>query len=416
MSGSKNNHSKTLRHIHVSELKPGMYVVDAGITWASRPYLYMKEGLITTEEQARRIADEGYLESYIDLTRSTRKFEVTPFKETFNLEETEKPFLFKPRVPLAEEVSAAAEVHDDTVGYVRNFMSDIRTGKLDMAPAFDFMGKIMASMERNVNAMLSLCRLRRVDSYTYMHCVNVSVFSSMFSRYLGMGENKALCLGLSGLFHDLGKALVPAQILNAPRKLNPEERALMNSHPTLGYEQIKDIPGITPEVPLGMLHHHEKYNGSGYPSGLSGDSVSKTGYIIALADVYDALTSKRVYKDGMTPHQALGIMYEEMRGRDLHPELLNKFIKMLGVYPIGSVVEMSDGSWGVVSGCNVDAPIKPVVTLVRDAQGHAVPETDVDLSAADVQLSIKRCVPAETTNINPAQVLRLPPGAPEHNC
>ncbi|MDR3175476.1 MAG: HD-GYP domain-containing protein [Desulfovibrio sp.] len=404
-----------LRHVHVAELKPGMYVVDAGITWASRPYLYMKEGLVATEEQARRIADEGYLEAYIDPARSTRDFEVTPFKETFNLERAGEPYLFKPRVPLAEEVSAAAEVHDDTVGYVRNFMDDIRTGKLDMSPAFDFMGKIMESMERNVNAMLSLCRLRRVDSYTYMHCVNVSVFTSMFARYQGMSEKEVLSLGLSGLFHDLGKALIPAQILNAPRKLSPQERLIMNSHPTLGYEQIKDIQGIIPEVPLGMLHHHEKYNGGGYPSSLSGDAISKTGYIIALADVYDALTSRRVYKDGMTPHQALGIMYEEMLGKDLHPELLNKFIKMLGVYPIGSVVEMSDGSWGVVSGCNVNAPIRPVVTLIRDAKGHALPETEVDLSAADARLSIKRCVPAETADIKPAQVLHLPPGVPGHD-
>ncbi|MDR0827205.1 MAG: HD-GYP domain-containing protein [Desulfovibrio sp.] len=404
---------KKLKHLQVHELKVGMYVADSGISWTNRPYLFVKTGLIESEDDIRQIINDGYIEAYIDPSHSVAYTDPQPLEQNPDIADSSPTPPLKPKVPLAEEIQNAAEVQSDTVVYVRSFMSDIRTGKLDMAPASGFMEKIMESVDRNVNAMMSLCRLRSVDSYTYMHCVNVSVFTSMFARYTGMNKQEVLCAGLAGLFHDLGKALVPTEILNAPRRLSPQERTVMNSHPSLGYEQVKNIPGVIPEVPLGMLHHHEKYDGTGYPSGLSGDAISGTGYMVALADIYDALTSKRVYKDGMSPHRALGVMYE-MRGKDLHPEMLDRFIRMIGVYPVGSVVEMSDGSWGVVSAVNLDEPIKPSITLIRDAKGKVLPDILCDLASPDNKLKIARCAPAGTTGINPAQVLQLPPSAAGH--
>jgi HD-GYP domain-containing protein (c-di-GMP phosphodiesterase class II) len=276
-----------------------------------------------------------------------------------------------------------------------------------MSPASNIVERIMHSLDNNADAMHSLCRLRRTDSYTYMHCVNVSVLSSMFARYMDMGAQKTRAVGLAGLFHDLGKALVPPRILNAPRKLSDAERLVMNTHPTLGYEQIKGMPSVIPEVPQGMLHHHECYNGAGYPAGLSGHDVSQVGYIVALADIYDALTSKRVYKDGMPPQQALGIMYG-MRGKSLHPEMVASFIRMLGVYPVGSVVKLSDGSLGVVGAVNLDMPIKPVVIRVKDAEGGPLPGNTFDLASPDNTLSIVRAVPETTAGIDPAAVLGLP--------
>jgi HD-GYP domain-containing protein (c-di-GMP phosphodiesterase class II) len=276
-----------------------------------------------------------------------------------------------------------------------------------MSPASNIVERIMHSLDNNADAMHSLCRLRRTDSYTYMHCVNVSVLSSMLARYMDMGVQRIRAVGLAGLFHDLGKALVPPLILNAPRKLSVAERLVMNTHPTLGYEQIKDMPSVVPEVPQGMLHHHECYNGAGYPAGLSGHDVSQVGYIVALADIYDALTSKRVYKDGMPPQQALGIMYE-MRGKSLHPEMVDIFIRMLGVYPMGSVVKLSDGSLGVVGAVNPDMPIKPMVIRVKDAEGGPLPGNTLDLASPDNTLSIVRAVPETTVGIDPAAVLGLP--------
>ncbi|MDR2668658.1 MAG: HD-GYP domain-containing protein [Desulfovibrio sp.] len=400
-----------LKRLHILELKAGMYVSDSGIDWRERPYLYMREGLVTSDDEVRSIAAEGYLEVYIDPERSTVYVDAAPpdAEPAGTERHVEKPV--EPKVSYAVEVKAAAEVHDAAVGYARAFMSDIRFGKLDMSPASNIVERIMRSLDNNADALHSLCRLRRTDSYTYMHCVNVSVLSSMFARYMDKGSQTTRAIGLAGLFHDLGKALVPPQILNAPRKLSDAERLVMNTHPTLGYEQIKDVPSIIPEVPQGMLHHHECYDGAGYPAGLSGHDVSEVGYIVALADIYDALTSKRVYKDGMPPQRALGIMYE-MRGKALHPEMVAAFIRMLGVYPVGSVVELSDGSLCVVSAGNSDTPVKPVVIPVKDAEGAYLPKRTLDLANPDNTLSIVRSVPEATAGIDPAVVLGLPAGPP----
>ncbi|MDR2124469.1 MAG: HD-GYP domain-containing protein [Desulfovibrio sp.] len=401
----------SLKLLHILELKAGMYVADPGIDWRERPYLYMREGLLASDDAVRNITAEGYLEVYIDPDRSPAYAAgALPEADSDGAEERGKTSA-GPKVPFVAEVKAAAEAHDAAVGYARAFMSDIRFGKLDMSPASNIVERIMHSLDNNADAMHSLCRLRRTDSYTYMHCVNVSVLSSMFARYTHMGEQATRAVGLAGLFHDLGKALVPPQILNAPRKLSEAERRVMNTHPTLGYEQIKDVPSIIPEVPQGMLHHHECYNGAGYPAGLSGHDVSDVGYIVALADIYDALTSRRVYKDGMPPQRALGIMYE-MRGKALHPEKVAVFIRMLGVYPVGSVVELSDGSVGVVSAGNPDSPIKPVVIRVKDAEGAPMHGDTLDLASPDSTLRIVRAVPEATAGIDPAAVLGLPDAPP----
>jgi HD-GYP domain-containing protein (c-di-GMP phosphodiesterase class II) len=414
MRQNTDEYAGMLKHLHISELKTGMYVVDPAADWRERPYLYMREGLLASDDEIRKIAADGYLEVYIDPERSpacagaaSSDSSEAP-KTAADRPEKTPP---RPQVPFSVEIKAAAETQDIAVGYARDFMRDVRFGKMDMGPASDIVDRIMRSLDNNADALHSLCRLRRTDGYTYMHCVNVSVLSSMFARHLNMGTKSSRAVGLAGLFHDLGKALVPPEILNAPRKLNEAERKVMNTHPTLGYQQIKDVPSVIPEVPQGMLHHHECYNGAGYPAGLSGNDVSDVGYMIALADIYDALTSRRVYKEAVPPQRALGIMYA-MRGKTLHPEMVEPFIRMLGVYPVSSVVQLSDGSLGVVGAGNPDTPVKPVVIPVKDAAGRPLPHQEIDLANPDNALNIVCAVPEATAGIDPAAVLGLPAAPP----
>ncbi len=396
----------TLKHLHISELKSGMYVTDPGIDWKTRPYLYIADEHLATEEQVQRIIEQGYQEVYIDLDRSGPVASPPPLNKGKEFSAAKGAGAPKPKVELEEELPKAVKAHDEGVAYARRFMNDMRAGKVNMASAASNMENIMGSLERNADALLSLSRLRQTDSYTYTHCVNVCILTTLFSRHMGESNDKTFAAGLAGMFHDLGKALVPLQILNAPRKLSDAEFAVMKSHPVLGYEQLVSVPGILPEVLLGAVQHHEKINGTGYPQGLAGESISDIGRMVGVADIYDALTSKRPYKGAMYPHKALGIMFE-LRDKDLDHEYVSQFIRMVGVYPVGSVVEMDDGSMGVVSASNSEMPLKPVIAIVRDAGGRPVAGKLLDLAADRDAPGIANCLAAEVTDVVPAEVLGI---------
>ena len=387
-----------IRNLHVSELKPGMHIIDPGIEWTERPYLYAANQLLKTEADVQSIAEQGYQEAYVDFSRS----ETPDFSAFANREAIPLP---RPKATLEEELPAARKVHDESVGYARRFMTDMRSGKVNLSSATDVVEGIMDSLERNADALISLCRLRKADSYTHMHCVNVSVLTTVFARYMGEKREDIFISGFAGLFHDLGKALIPLTILNAPRKLNNAEFASMRRHPELGHAQLAALPGIPPAVLQGALEHHEKFNGSGYPKGLAGDAISPIGRMVGIADVYDALASERPYKQAMTSHKALGILYQ-ISGKEFQPEYVARFIRMMGVYPVGSIVELEDGWKGVVSAGNTESPAKPTVRLVRDPDGKAVAPRDYDLATGEAA-SVAACLTEEASGIHPAEVLGL---------
>ncbi len=384
-----------------------MRVVNPGLNWLAHPYLYMDDTVIESEEVVQKLLEEGYQEVYIDPSRSEQVPPPAPMMaEDQSIVGLLGASSVKARFPIGEEMLFATSVHDDSVKYVRGFMRDIRSGKLNMAPAAAILERIVDSLERNADALISLSRLRRTDSYTYAHCVNVAVLTALSAQHQGKSRDQVFAYGMAGLFHDLGKSLIPPAVLNAPRKLNKVERALMKEHPRKGYEQLLKTPGIRTEVLQGVLYHHEKYNGSGYPQGLTGNEVPEIGFAVGVADIYDAMTSKRVYKEALFPHRALSIMYK-MSDKELPSNVLIRFIRMMGVYPVGSVVEMNDGSRGVVSMSNPAQPVKPVVSLVRDPLGEPMPMQVCDLAAANCGLEIRRCIEPEAANIDPARVLAL---------
>lgn len=383
-----------------------MRVVNPGYDWKTHPYLYMADAYIESEEEVLRLAEEGYLEAYIDPARSPGITLPRPLTAIPRVASPAAAAVPQPAVSIREELAAAAAVHDEGTAYVRAIMRDLRAGKLNVEPAAMVMENILDSLERNADALLCLSRLRRNDAYTYLHCVNVCVLTAHFARSAGLSSDEAFTAGLAGLFHDLGKFLVPPTILNAPRKLTLAERNLMKTHPTLGHDQLGAVPGMADEVLMGALQHHEKHDGTGYPQGTAGEDISSIGRIVAVADVYDALTSKRAYKEGMPAHKALAIMYE-MRDKDFQQGTLVRFIRMLGVYPVGSVVELEDNTKGVVSACNPAAPARPVVFLVRDQNGKPMPERSIDLAAQPEAPAVARCLAPEETDIDPALVLGI---------
>ena len=400
--------------ISAEGLRVGMYVVDTGVSWLSHPYLYSANGELTEQELAS-LLNEGYKEAYIDLIRC-RPGTLPPDLEALVARETESlahenaanAFMpSPPKVALEEELPRARAVFQSSLSMAKNMMDEIRKGApIDMPSAEPMVEDILESLDNNANALFSLCKLRQKDDYTYTHCVNVSVLSVMFARGMGMGEDVLHAIGLGGLFHDVGKALVPQRILQAPRRLNDEEMAIMRRHPDLGFDYLKNYKSAPAEVFQITLEHHEQYCGKGYPRSLSAEGISLPGRIAAVVDVFDALSSKRVYKDPMPISKALSILYS-MRDKEFFPGMAERFIRLLGVYPLGSAVELEDDSLGVVYEPNMSMPMKPKIALVRDKGGVDLGGKVCDL-AQPASPAIRRTVTAEELGTDPATVLGLP--------
>jgi HD-GYP domain-containing protein (c-di-GMP phosphodiesterase class II) len=224
---------------------------------------------------------------------------------------------------------------------------------------------------------------------------------------LGDEKDRATVMGygLAGLLHDVGKAMLPVSLLNARRKLNENEQRLVRLHPLLAYEFLSSFADIRRNVLRAVLEHHERYDGSGYPRGISADKISEIGQLAGIADTYDALSSQRPFQNAVNPHKSLGLMYR-MRKKDFHPLLVEKFVRLMGIYPVGSVVELKDGYKGVVSAGNPNNPMKPSVILVRDPQGKSMRLHECDL-AKGAAADISHYIPVELSGIDPCLTLGL---------
>jgi HD-GYP domain-containing protein (c-di-GMP phosphodiesterase class II) len=221
--------------------------------------------------------------------------------------------------------------------------------------------------------------LKTKDDYTFMHSVAVCALMVALARQLGMSE--ALCreAGLAGLVHDVGKALMPLEVLGKPGKLTDDEWRIMRGHPGRGFALLEDGGTATAAMMDVALHHHERVDGTGYPHRLAGDGISELARMGAICDVYDAVTSNRPYKAGWDPAESIAKM-AAWKGH-FDSRLFNAFVHSLGIYPTGSVVRLESGRLAVVAEQNPGALLTPVVVMFFStrSQMHIEPQR-MDLS------------------------------------
>jgi putative nucleotidyltransferase with HDIG domain len=283
-----------------------------------------------------------------------------------------------------EELERAANICKQSRRAVLSMFEEARMGKaVDTGAAKQLVEEITDSVARNSGALISLARLTTADDYTYMHSVAVCAMMIALARQLGLDAEQTRLAGVAGLMHDLGKAAMPLEVLNKPGKLTDAEFAIIKSHPEKGYAMLKASTDVDPVVLDVCLHHHEKVDGSGYPKGLKGDEISLFAKMGAVCDVYDAITSNRPYKQGWDPAESLRRMAEWAKGH-FDMRVFQAFVKSLGIYPIGSLVQLSSGRLGVVtdqSGKSLTTPKVKVFFSTRSNM-RIVPEI-VDLSRSD---------------------------------
>lgn len=281
----------------------------------------------------------------------------------------------------------AMQLHDGMTKFAENVLSNIsQPDGLDMDLIRENIGSIIGIVQANPSAMISLVHLKDLDQYTFMHSVNVSVLSIILGKRLGLDNAQLEMLGTGSILHDVGKALVSQEILNKPGKLTDDEFIEMKAHAQRGYEILRKR-GTDEQIARIALMHHEKLSGRGYPLGLKAEKVPLMARVVAIADVYDALTGDRVYKKAMHPSQAFGLIEQDV-GLHLDASLFSVFKSLLGLYPVSSQVLLGNGSIARVISQNRSDPARPVVEILRNRYGQVPKEHIIVSSASSAEFAI----------------------------
>lgn len=356
-----------LKTIHIQELRLGMFVQQLQGAWFDHPF-WRSSFLLKDQSDLNKLLASNVEHVQIDTEKSLVAMtepDVKGASATDEAEEPKKRDIGKPHLPhfsAAEEHETAMKLIKASKASVSRMFNEARMGKaMNAEDALPLVNDILASVDRNHGAITSLVRLKGKDEYTYMHSVAVCVLMIALARELGLSDEQTRQAGLAGLYHDIGKMAVPEEILSKPASLSDDEFVVMRKHAEFGHailSRSKQIDAICLDV---CLHHHEKIDGTGYPHKMKGHEISLFAKMGAVCDVYDAITSNRPYKAGWEPSVSLQRMAQWTGHFD--PDILNAFVKCVGIYPIGSMVKLKSGRLAVVIDQSRSSLLTPVVKV-----------------------------------------------------
>lgn len=373
------------KKITVEQLRPGMYIADLGADWMEHPFV-RNQFAVDDEATIRKIVASGIRAVYIDPTKgldvadAPTEHEVRKEieAELFRVATEEAP---RKKIPIAEEMGRAQKVQGEANKIIHNVMNDIRLGKQVQVEAVEpVVERLTESILRNSGALLSLCRVKSKDDYTFQHSVSVCALLVAFCRAAGLDHETIHLAGVGGLLHDIGKVKIPDEILNKPGRFTDAEFLLMKNHVVESKKILDVTPGIS-QISIQVAHeHHERHDGSGYAQGLKGEEISLMGRMAAICDVYDAITSNRVYHTGLAPHEALRKIFEWSKFH-FDPVLVQQFVRAIGIYPVGTMVELESGRIGIVLEQSEASLLQPLVKVFYDSKrGQYIPPVTVDLA------------------------------------
>lgn len=362
------------KRIGIDELQPGMLVEKLDRSWLDTPFFRHKM-TITSHQQIAQLKACGVRTLVVSLNAGEVTEEIwdTPEGGSSIPADAALPVMEDtasvPRVvPFAEELPTAKQVYQAAKTIVQNAMHDTRLGRaINMDEVNRVVSEMTESVFRNPDALTSLSRLKHFDEYTFYHSVNTSLLAMSLGRDLGFDRSTLHEIGVGTLLHDIGKTKVPIEILNKPGRFEPHEMEIMKQHVLRGVEVLTTTTGLGDTYVRPALEHHERVDGTGYPYRRVKDQLSRFGLMAAVVDIYDAITSDRCYHKGRVAHEALQFLYRLSLEGHLDATLVQRFIRVVGVYPVGSVVELNTGETGIVRQINHHAPLAPVVLLVKSA-------------------------------------------------
>ncbi len=403
----------------VSELKIGMHVSDLDRPWIESSFMF--QGFeITSDKMIAELQSECNF-VYVDTEKSAGH--KNSLLHTEQSDDKNKGLEFVDTVILnvkdlhdesAEEtIRKGKQLHERTCDYVDGIFKTLnKGGQLDIDSVKIVVSELVETIITNPDTMIWLSHLKDKDEYTAIHSVNVCILSLTFGRTIALSESELNTLGIGALLLDIGKSKIPDDILKKPGALTENEFMLMKAHAFLGYASLEGNEKIPKESLQIILNHHERLNGKGYPNGRHGDEISRLTRIVSIIDVFDAMTSDRCYHDAFQPQHALSELYN-MAPAQLDQELVEGFIKCIGIYPVGSVVELNTGHTGVVVKLNETNRLKPIVGLVLNRKKEPYEEikmlnlsSDVWQKSSGTKVEIVKILEPHAHNINIKSIIK----------
>lgn len=385
--------------VPVDLLCTGLYVVELDRPWIETPFLF--QGFRIACEEELQVLREYCRLVYVDPRRSERQAienlkvaaaqrrrqrsdeaakQAEPVAPRFSMPskralEKSAGVLFDDTIEpdrkrFSTQVRAAVMARHQATQAVTDAMRQARMGRsLDLIATSQAVERMVALTLADPSALLWLNQLQEHNDREARHAVNTCVLALAFGVHLDMGNRDLRRLGLGALLHDIGKTRIPPKLLDKTEPLNERETDILRRHPELGYELLVDAGQVDRQVLEMVRLHHERWQGQGYPFGMLGETIPRHALIVGLVDSYDAMTSERPHRRAMTPEQALQELYS-MAATHFGVELVQSLIRCLGIFPVGSVVELDNGAHGVVVGSRPGGGLWPTVLLVRNPDGE----------------------------------------------
>ncbi|WP_022850985.1 HD-GYP domain-containing protein [Limisalsivibrio acetivorans] len=361
---------KTEEKIHINELKPGMTVTKTDKQGLYFPF-FDKE--ITDQRPINVLKNSGVSYVYIlneaehDTEEETAEILGETYSQLLGKPVDKSDFIFTD-APGLSDIMEAKEVFGRAKESARKLLNTLRMGgKLDVAGARTLTREMVSYCSEKPKVFSTMTQLRVQDDYTFSHSLNVCIISIALGKRLGKGGKDLEKIGLAGLLQNIGMMKIPEAIVNKPDKLTDEEYTTIKKHVEIGAKMLQDA-GFDKDIVTAVLHHHEKSDGSGYPYGLTERDISPIAKLTSIADVYDAVTSKKSYSEGKTPSEALKMIFS-WSGRHFNETLVKFFINTVGIYPAGTVVLLDSQETGVVLEQGKGDLTKPKILIVKDTAG-----------------------------------------------
>jgi len=371
--------------INSSELKVGMYVSGLDRPWLEVPFpvqgfaIECPEDILRIQKYCKYVFVDTKKSVMAGIEKKARP-PTRPRKTKQQIFQGRKLKVYADSATWGEEFPKAKAAVDTLTQTVDSLFNQVAAGgALDVVKVKQSVDPMIDSIARNPDACIWLARMKQQDTYTYQHSVGSSIWAVALGRQLGLPKSDLRSLAVGGLLFDIGKLKVKPELLGATHSLTDEEFVEVRKHVELGVEMISES-GLMNKGVLDMVaHHHERHDGSGYPDGLSGDDIPLYARIAAIVDCYDAITSHRSYARALPPSVAIKKMYE-WRDIDFQAELVEEFIQAVGIYPAGTLVELSSGEVAVVVAEYRTRRLRPKVMVLLDANKQPV----IDVKMVDL--------------------------------